>query len=136
MTEGMSEKRFGAFENNKEMYDLLEVQANVIEDLECENIEIMNENEQLKKENEELKNKISFLKKRIKCNNKIGLGHYVNMQNKKKLLLDEWGEKNEIIKKEKGKEFYPKKLVLKYVINYSTGEANKISEETVWEVKE
>lgn len=44
----MSEKRFGTFENNKEMYDLLEVQARVIEDLECENIKIMKENEQLK----------------------------------------------------------------------------------------
>lgn len=132
----MSEKRFGTFENNKEIYDLLEVQASVIEDLECENIELINENKQLKKENEKLKNKISFLKKRIKirCNNEIG--HYTIMQNKKKLLLDEWGEKNEIIEKEKGKEFYLEKLVFKYVINYATGEANKISEETVWGIKE
>ena len=132
----MSEKRFGTFKNDKEMYDLLKVQASVIEDLECENIAIMNKNKQLKKENEELKNKISFLKRRIKirCNNEIG--HYTIMQNKKKLLSDEWGEKNEIIKKEKGKEFYFKKLIFKYAINYFTGEVNKISEETVWEAKE
>jgi len=87
----------------------------------------------LEKENEQLKNKTSFLEKRIKCNNEIG--HYTNVQNKKKLLLDEWGEKNEIIKKEKGKEFYLEKLALKYVINYFTGEVNKINEEVVWGVK-
>ena len=69
-----------------------------------------------------------------KCTNEIG--HYINVQNRKKLLSNKWDKKNEIIKKEQGKEFYLEKLVLKYVINYSTGEINKISEETVWEVKE
>lgn len=39
----MSEKRFGSFENQQEMYDLLEKQAIIIEDLE-------RENEQLRKE--------------------------------------------------------------------------------------
>ncbi len=53
-----------------------------------------------------------------------------------KLLSEDWGEKNEIIKKEKGKEYYLKKIVLKYVINYSTGEVNEIIEEVVWEMKE
>lgn len=69
-----------------------------------------------------------------RCINEIG--HYTNIQNEIKLLSNEWNEKNEIIKKGKGKEFYLKKLIFKYVINYSTGEANKISEETVWEMKE
>lgn len=36
----MTEKRFGSFENKQEMYDLLEKQAIIIEDLEKENREL------------------------------------------------------------------------------------------------
>ena len=50
----MSKKRFGSFENQQEMYDLLEKQAIIIEDLE-------RENEQLRQEREYWKSKAMTL---------------------------------------------------------------------------